>query len=607
MGQQDQKTKQNNYPRGDSSGKAFISLPSPRAISSGIIVFVSAFFLAFLTASSFTPTQNSSAETVTTAIASTGYYVTVAANNVSLDLIATPTGATAIGSDTVTVSTNCPGFKLYLSSSSSTSGSNNLYFEDDTDYYLASTTGSLTSGNGLKVLDTNSWGYTLLNTDYGNTTSITASSNFVGIPLLGSEDLIKSTTSANTSGVSTNVYFGAKANTAMPAGNYVGTITYTVLAEATDGTENISVSPGVVTTSDTLTIATPLYTDQSDLGTITITVGGTTCTNPTRTTSGNNLVSLTCTVPSLSINGDKTVTVTFSKYGKTYTLSSATYYYIPWDDLAYMQQMASYACDDATIATSTDASDYTSDSAYQKTLTDTRDGNTYRVRKLKDGNCWMSENLRLTLEDGYAVNVDDGSLIELTSANTDLTTMTSWTGGGTTETEDNHTTWESDTDNLSDLPHSYTFGTQKSTLDADQYLGIVYNWLVTTAGTGLASSAADTTTNDSICPSGWRVPIRKDATTSKSFTYLFSFAGSDADMADWYDTYTQPPYSFIAAGAYDPGVGAHRTNATGYYWTATVASTGSGPNNLGFDRILTNLDGAGTGRGRGFSIRCVAR
>ena len=31
----------------------------------------------------------------------------------------------------------------------------------------------------------------------------------------------------------------------------------------------------------------------------------------------------------------------------------------------------------------------------QHTLSDVRDNNTYTVRKLADGNCWMSENLRL--------------------------------------------------------------------------------------------------------------------------------------------------------------------------------------------------------------------
>ena len=46
----------------------------------------------------------------------------------------------------------------------------------------------------------------------------------------------------------------------------------------------------------------------------------------------------------------------------------------------------------------------------QALLTDTRDGNTYYVAKLKDGKCWMSQNLRL----------GGSSPITLTSATSDV-------------------------------------------------------------------------------------------------------------------------------------------------------------------------------------------
>ncbi|MBQ8996506.1 hypothetical protein IJ095_00545, partial [Candidatus Saccharibacteria bacterium] len=50
-------------------------------------------------------------------------------------------------------------------------------------------------------------------------------------------------------------------------------------------------------------------------------------------------------------------------------------------------------------------------------LTDTRDGNTYTVTKLKDGNCWMTENLRLDLAN-FAGSTN------LNTQNTDLSNTT---------------------------------------------------------------------------------------------------------------------------------------------------------------------------------------
>ena len=47
----------------------------------------------------------------------------------------------------------------------------------------------------------------------------------------------------------------------------------------------------------------------------------------------------------------------------------------------------------ATITTTSKT--FNGDLVPEATLTDTRDGNTYTVRKLADGNCWMTDNLRL--------------------------------------------------------------------------------------------------------------------------------------------------------------------------------------------------------------------
>ena len=60
-----------------------------------------------------------------------------------------------------------------------------------------------------------------------------------------------------------------------------------------------------------------------------------------------------------------------------------------WDQLVYMQDMnvAARASQTTPAASAT--------TVPTKTLTDSRDGNTYTIAKLKDGNRWMTQNLRL--------------------------------------------------------------------------------------------------------------------------------------------------------------------------------------------------------------------
>ncbi|MDO5481102.1 MAG: hypothetical protein Q4F60_02025, partial [Candidatus Saccharibacteria bacterium] len=116
-------------------------------------------------------------------------------------------------------------------------------------------------------------------------------------------------------------------------------------------------------------------------------------------------------------------------------------YYIPWADMESapagtytMQQFTAKACSEmATPAAYTGTiagGDYQAvTNVPEVSLKDARNTNhVYRVRKLADGNCWMADNLRLTLDDSVA----------LTSVNSDINynmdTGISWDGKTTTET-----------------------------------------------------------------------------------------------------------------------------------------------------------------------------
>ena len=632
MGQQRQ---QSNYLGGDSSQEAFISLPLTRAISSGIIrskkpapsrvssgiirpleqlissmafkrftvgiaVFGLAFVCAFITAGLLTPVQNSDAASqLAVNIDDTGYYVNVSTsstnNVVSLDLVATPDGAGVVAKETVTTETNSPtGFKLYISSDSATTGANNLYKDgDNTSSYIPAISGTVSAPAKLAV---NTWGYTLAN-EYNNSSTITSSSYFVGLPLLNSENLLQAVTEAvpTGSGATLDVYYGAKANTAMPAGSYTTNVIYTVLAEGTPAYEGeVSVSPtySLLAGGSTLTIATGLYTNANDLGTVEVTVDGNSCTDVQRIANGTDeSVSLTCTLPANTTVGWKTVAVSIPKFGKSYSLTEGVQYYIPWANLVYMQDMTDIACNQATEATS---SNYAS---VQKTLTDNRDGNTYVVRRLADGNCWMAENLRLTFQNGYAVNVDDGSLTALTSHNSDFATLSSWILSGNTTTFTTGTAWYNSTDNINDEPGSYSFGNAVDDDGSGQYKGALYNWLVATAGTGTSSvTSSDTVIDDSICPKSWMLPW-----------------GIDQDKS-WYNLVSDLSYSDLRAAPYSIIITANIFAPSGrtvaYYtdfWSRTASSSTHTLGGLRLYKPNTSVELLPFSKGYGRHIRCVSR
>ena len=188
-------------------------------------------------------------------------------------------------------------------------------------------------------------------------------------------------------------------------------------------------------------------------------------------------------------------------------------------NIASMQQM------NATLANSIDppaasaASDVATKAAYDalankstaaatRTLIDSRDGKTYQVKKLADGNVWMTQNLRLA-------------------------------GPFTPDKTDSDVTWNSSDSGAFQLAASNT-GTWCTTQDATCYnqsmsedsnntdYGVYYNWYAATAGTGkYASPAAGTAAASSVCPKSWRLPI---GSPSGEFQALYSKYNSNALM-----------------------------------------------------------------------------
>ena len=222
--------------------------------------------------------------------------------------------------------------------------------------------------------------------------------------------------------------------------------------------------------------------------------------------------------------------------------------------ITYMQEMSPYVCD-------------YSDVDETKQLIDTRDGKSYWVAKLKDGNCWMTQNLALDLSTEVALTPADSDVVEnwtpKTSTETEIplpntannTDMRSWNLGeiisinptegqkcsqqdlpnngedypevsqdGTNSAFTGQKIYEVCAENykeVSGLEDDYV-ATENSSIDADglsydaHYLiGNYYQFGTATAGTGLGLKATEATnaegtglTNatNSICPRGWQLP-----------------------------------------------------------------------------------------------------
>ena len=269
-------------------------------------------------------------------------------------------------------------------------------------------------------------------------------------------------------------------------------------------------------------------------------------------------------------------------------------------------------------------------------LIDVRDNKIYWVAKLKDGNCWMTQNLDLDIVAGST---------NLTSNNTDLSTnenvyTTSNTIYVLKDTEDAYgytyensvatwiperstidpdglsTTWQ----NNNGAPYSYNPGpiyyyTSNSTANDIKYsslqnclkdhpndcshysAGNYYNWTSAIAANNMGTILFTSGNADnSICPKGWGLP----STLGISFENLinsYEITSSNVLNLRSLPIYLTRSGDVGSSSVNNPGI-------NGSYWTKT-AFDGSRSNYFHFQK--NSLDTSGSLRYRGNSIRCIAK
>ena len=200
-----------------------------------------------------------------------------------------------------------------------------------------------------------------------------------------------------------------------------------------------------------------------------------------------------------------------------------------------------------------------------KTLTDKRDNKTYTVAKLKDGNIWMTQNLRLS---GVTLTPEDSNV------------------------SDNYTVPASSTANWCNTD-SAACDNQSMALDTgNASYGTYYNWYTATAGTGTYEMSSGNAT-ESICPKGWRLP------TNTEFQAMYNQYGSSAALRA---TGTNQP-AYVLSGNRNGGSTDYQ-GTDGDYWASTANSS--------TDAYHLDLNSSGVyprntyDKWYGFSVRCIA-
>ena len=355
----------------------------------------------------------------------------------------------------------------------------------------------------------------------------------------------------------------------------------------------------------------------------------TTNTTPTQTkdTSTTNSANDTYT---LSLGAKVDSTIPSGTYTSTLAISVvAEPAILAFEGIETMQEMTSTICSNA-------------DEGETARLKDVRDDKLYWVAKLADNQCWMTQNLDydisadgITGEEAEQTDLLAGTVWDSSSKyppqstttgspfNNDGFAMTysfdpglyvndpskGWTECDTYYEDTSACTdgnWTKITDSMSPMTTERTDGTvvDGDAYDAHYLVGNYYHFNAATAGTGPMYADQYDNASSSICPKGWRLPSRGNSNETNDF-----YALTTGNSVTTNSTLSKAPYYFIPAGYVSSG-SLHGAGDYGSYWSSTSENNvrayalrfGSGGVNPG------SVDPSNTtGRGRGTSVRCLAR
>ena len=210
---------------------------------------------------------------------------------------------------------------------------------------------------------------------------------------------------------------------------------------------------------------------------------------------------------------------------------------------------------------------------------DKRDGQTYTIARLKDGKCWMTQNLRL----------GSSSYTEpLTTANTNMSPTVEFTLPTSMSTDFSKVTSPMiNTEYANASATSYGF--------SDGKIGVYYNYCAASAGTYCDATTPGGNAEYDICPAEWRLPAGSEyqslidvyASNYEDFMAAFSIVLSGGFHAS--SPYSQSTQFAIWSSTYYDGI----------HMKYLLVS----PNNQNkkFEVAAYNY------RGNGFAVRCLLK
>ena len=245
------------------------------------------------------------------------------------------------------------------------------------------------------------------------------------------------------------------------------------------------------------------------------------------------------------------------------------------------------------------------------TVCDIRDGQNYRIGKLKDNKYWMLENLNLAGETALSAsdtNVESSYISSFSTSN-------NLTKSGSTIVLPASSTSGFDTNNYSYVYNSgnkTNCGAEGQNTPCYSY----YSWDAATLGSGRSISTDDTDAQQSICPKGWKLPTSRTTSatnwqTTSGFYALAHQYGLDSTTQTYESDngfYTQAgpgtTPNFLLAGSYYYGSFSNG-DSNGSYWSSTSYSSTGNARNLYFDSSRVSVANYSSRR-YGFSVRCLA-
>lgn len=295
-------------------------------------------------------------------------------------------------------------------------------------------------------------------------------------------------------------------------------------------------------------------------------------------------------------------------------------------DYYKMQDMTSSLCSFVPTAT-------TNDNNEEIQLVDTRDGKTYWVSKLKDGKCWMTQNLDLDLSTSKALTPSDSDVTANWTPNRNMyapNQIGSWTIRlDSADSYDPGDWYYQEGANV--VEHNYTTNGANANFNTTPFasngmhghIGNYYNFQAFSAINDSSSMKSTGTINTSICPKGWTLP--SDYLGLLSAYGAISVNGSTVTTINEKALMAKPLYfvrSGVAIGSTDgapgyvnyPGITLMYPTNEYYYmkigWTEAWQETVIQVYNPALFNDPSNTNTIGQshyGRGAGLTVRCVAR